>query len=456
MEIRPQRGAQEEFLASDADVVLYSGAAGAGKSWCLLLDPLRYVGLKGFYAVLFRRTYPEIKNPGGLWDESWKVYPYANAEARAIDYAWEWGTGSKVKMSHMEHDKDRYSHQGAQYAWIGFDELTHFSREAFLYMFSRNRTMCGMKPKIRATTNPDSESWVREMIDWWVKEDGLIDRERAKKVKWFTIENDKFVWSDEPREGYKSFQLIPATLSDNQKLLDADPGYVNNLKALPLVERERLLNGNWNISNKGGIFKKEWLEGVYSGGKPPYLMILQSWDTAFKASELNDPSACVTLGVHEGGVDVLHVLNERMEYPTLKARVVEHAKTWQADEVLIEDKASGQSLIQDLRTTTMLPIKAMMPTADKITRASSTSIFFENGKVFFPEFATWKSDIIAQLLAFPKGKHDDVVDAFSMAFARLAYVDFKEMAKQKMLEYEDDVDEIMEVGYSGRSSISGY
>jgi predicted phage terminase large subunit-like protein len=453
--IQPQKGKQEDFLASDADVVLYGGSAGSGKSWCMLLDPLRYVNVPGFYAVLFRRTYPEIKNPGGLWDESWKVYPHGGGESRAIDYAWEWPSGARVKMSHMEHAKDRYSWQGSQIAWIGFDEVTHFDRDAVLYMFSRNRSMCGVKPKIRMTCNPDSESWVRKMIDWWIDpETGLAIEERCAKVRWFTIENDKFVWSDKWVEGYKSFQFIAAKLSDNQKLIQADPGYINNLRALPLVERERLLGGNWNISNKGGIIKAEWLQKTYEGVKP-YLQIIQSWDTAFKAADINDPSCCTTWGVWEGGIDLLDVINERLEYPILKARIIQHAKDWKPDVVLIEDKASGQSLIQELRAQTKIPVKPIMPTVDKITRASVCSLMFENGKVHLPaDFKGWKSDYTSQLLAFPNGKHDDCVDSSSQALSYYMHLDVEEMQQRNIYELAEE--EFLDYTVSQGNMVTGY
>lgn len=435
--IRPQSAPQTRFLSSASDVVLYGGAAGGGKSWSLLMDPLRYVGTAGFSAVLFRRTYKEIKNPGGLWDESWKIYGAAGGNAKAGDYTWEW-PASKVVMSHMEHEKDRYSWQGAQIPWIGFDEVTHFSREMVMYMFSRNRSTCGVRPKIRMTCNPDSESWLREMIDWWIDPlTGLIIPERCEKVRWFTTEGEKFLWSDEPRENWKSFEFVPASLADNKLLMELDPGYLANLKTLPLVERERLLGGNWNISNKGGVYKQEWLQKEYSGARPPYLMVVQSWDTANKGAELNDPSCCTTWGVWEGGYDLLNVVNERMEYPALKAKVLEEAKTWRPDVILIEDKSSGMSLLQELRRSTGLPVKAILPIGDKITRAAATSTHFENGKVRFPSTAMWKQEYVSQLMAFPVGAHDDMVDSTSQFLGYIQYTDTQGLLREKQIQYDD-------------------
>jgi len=105
-----------------------------------LFDPLRYVGLPGFGAVLFRRTYRQITMEGGLWDESEKIYPlYAGRPRRGL-LDWTFPSGAKISFANLEHEQDRLNYQGAQIAYIGFDELTHFSESMFWYLLSRNRS----------------------------------------------------------------------------------------------------------------------------------------------------------------------------------------------------------------------------------------------------------------------------------------------------------------------------
>ena len=158
--IRPQAGPQEAFLASSADIVIYGGAAGGGKSWGLLLEPLRHVtNNAGFAAVFFRRNTTQIRNPGGLWDESRTLYPLCGGRPAKAVLEWRWPFGGLVKMAHLEHENTVYDWQGAQIPLICFDELTHFSKGQFFYMLSRNRSTCGVRPYIRATTNPDADSW---------------------------------------------------------------------------------------------------------------------------------------------------------------------------------------------------------------------------------------------------------------------------------------------------------
>ena len=98
-----------------------------------------------------------------------------------------------MKKTHLEHEKNKYDHQGAQYPFIGFDEVTHFSKTQFIYLMSRNRSDCGVKPYIRGTCNPDPDSRVADMIEWWIGEDGYILKERDGIVRYFTVDQDNFI-----------------------------------------------------------------------------------------------------------------------------------------------------------------------------------------------------------------------------------------------------------------------
>ena len=122
MEIRPQPGAQEAFLASEADIAFYGGAAGGGKTWALLLEPLRHAGNPNFGAVVFRRNSVQVRNEGGLWDESAKLYPLVGATPQESTLQWRFPSGAKLKFAHLEHEKTKLDWQGSQIPLIGFDE----------------------------------------------------------------------------------------------------------------------------------------------------------------------------------------------------------------------------------------------------------------------------------------------------------------------------------------------
>ena len=152
--ISAQPGPQTAFLQTAADICIYGGAAGGGKTVGLILEPLRHVGrVPGFTAVFFRRTTPQITNPGGLWDESQNFYPRLGGTPHLRAQEWRWPRGGKIKFSHLQLGTTVHDWQGAQITLICFDELTHFTAHQFFYMVSRNRSTCGVRPYIRATCN---------------------------------------------------------------------------------------------------------------------------------------------------------------------------------------------------------------------------------------------------------------------------------------------------------------
>jgi Terminase large subunit, T4likevirus-type, N-terminal len=268
--IKPQEGYQLQALSSSADIVIGGGAAGAGKTFCLLLDPLRYNTNPEFAAVIFRRTTPQITNPGALWDQSNKLYPLTGAKSNKTSLAWTFQSGARIKFSHLEYEKNVYDWQGSEIPFIGFDELTHFSKFVFFYLLSRNRSTSGVKPCVRATCNPDPDSWVADLISWWIGEDGFPLAERSGVLRYFVKDGDSFIWGDSENEciekaGYfldplveksgqppqdfvKSITFIGGTVYENKELLNVDPGYLGNLAAQDEDSKLQLLEGNWKVA----------------------------------------------------------------------------------------------------------------------------------------------------------------------------------------------------------------
>jgi predicted phage terminase large subunit-like protein len=164
---------------------------------------------------------------------------------------------------------------------------------------------------------------------------------------------------------------------------------------------------------EGTVFRREWWQ-LYRD-LPPCQRIIQSWDTAFKTGSENDYSACTTWGVFPNAYYLIAFWRGRDAFPELKRRVNEFAEVWKPNQILVEDKASGQSLIQELQSDSRLPIIPIKVDSDKRARAEAVTPLIEAGKVFLPEGAPWLTDFVDELAAFPTGVHDDAVDSTTQA-----------------------------------------
>ena len=267
--IAPQPGPQTQFLASSADVVLYGGQRGGGKTFAELLEPLRHIGNSHFNGLIMRRVTPSITNQGGLWDTSLQIYPLVGGVPTESRLLWTFPSGAKIKFSHCESENDLIKYQGSQMEFIGFDELCEFTAKIFWTMFACNRSVTGIKPYIRCTCNPDPDSFVYPIVKWWLDEnEEYADLSKSGVIRYFVNINDEIYWADTAQElinqfgseAYpKSFTFIPSSVFDNQILMKANPEYLANLNALPYVERMRFLKGNWKLRYAAGnVFKPEW------------------------------------------------------------------------------------------------------------------------------------------------------------------------------------------------------
>lgn len=277
--IAPQEGFQTKALSTPADIAILGGGAGMGKSFVLLLESIRNYSVKGFTGIIFRRTSPQITNPGALFDQSRNLYNLLDGIPNKNDLKWSFPTGSSIKFSHLQYDDTVYDHQGAEYALIGFDELCHFSETQFWYLISRNRSTCGVKPYVRATCNPDADSWVAKLVEWYIdQETGFPIKERDGILRYFTRIGGEMVWGNTKKEvieqvknieSYaeerikaieqglneedliKSFTFIGGSVYENKILLKHNPDYLGTLLGLAETEKQQLLLGNWKASQDG-------------------------------------------------------------------------------------------------------------------------------------------------------------------------------------------------------------
>ena len=226
---KPNPGPQEDFLSSSEKEVLYGGAAGGGKSYAMLVDPLPQFVHKEARALLIRRTMPELRE---LIDKSFELYPkaYPGARFRQQDKTWTFPSGAKLEFGYCEKDSDVYRYQGQAYSWIGFDELTQWPTDfCWNYLASRLRTVNPeIQTYLRATANPGNIGGA------WVKK-RFIDP---------AIPGEAFIVRNSDGSSITR-KFIPAKLTDNPYLSATDYGTM--LSGLPAVLRKQLLEGNWDV-----------------------------------------------------------------------------------------------------------------------------------------------------------------------------------------------------------------
>lgn len=436
IQIRPQAGPQEKFLSTSADIAIYGGSAGGGKTFALLLEAIRNVNNPDFGGVIFRRNSTQIRNEGGLWDESMKLYPYIGADSRESTLDHTFPSGAAISFRHLEHEKTVFDWQGSQIPFIGFDELTHFSEKQFFYMLSRNRSTCGVKPYIRGTCNPDADSWVAEFIAWWIdQETGYPIPERAGVLRWMIRINDEIKWYDTkedalaeyPKIPPKSVTFIPSKITDNPALLKADPGYMANLYALGTVERERLLGGNWKIRASGGtVFKREWFE-IVDDYPRHYKKRIRYWDfAATKVKTGKDPDYTVGTDMLIDQDDVVYIIDQVRfrDTPGKVESTVKNTATQDTRKIPIgieeEPGSSGKFTSNNfVKLLKGFIVKVDKPTGSKQERAKPYAAYVENGNVKLVRGA-WNKPFLDEHDAFPNpDTHDDTVDSASGGFKYL-------------------------------------
>ena len=170
----------------------------------------------------------------------------------------------------------------------------------------------------------------------------------------------------------------------------------------------------------GGVWKTDWWQWYRPEAAPKFFRIVQSWDTAFKTKEANDFSVCSTWGECDKGYFLLDLLKQKLEMPDLRRVAVAHAAKWKPNAMLIEDKASGQSLIQDLRRDTRLPVIACKKDLDKMACANLVAPLIESGRCYLPEGHPEVPAFLHSAAQFPNGAHDDDIDSVSQALTYLS------------------------------------
>lgn len=393
---------------------------------------MRYAAIeptKGFSATIFRRTAPQITQAGGLWEESSGLYPLLGGIPNKTMLSWSFPPyGCKVRFAHLQYEQDKFHFQGAQICYLGMDEGTHFSEDTTFYLMSRNRSTCGVRPRMRMTVNPDATHWLARFLAPWIDEKYPYPA-KSGEVRYFLRDGGVVEWLDpgQKHPDAKSFTFIAANIYDNPALLSVNPDYLINLKSLPLVERQRLLYGDWHIVVSGNMFKREWFaHSIIDSPPAQFEKIVRYWDLAATGeSGKNDPDW--TVGVKMGRKDgVFYVLDVQRDRLT-PGKVEDLVKTTaaldgRAVQIAMEQEpgSSGVNTIANYRKMLAgFTFRGVKTTGDKTSRAGPVSSQAEGGNLKLLR-AWWNELFLNEHVAFPtKGVHDDQVDACSGAFNQL-------------------------------------
>lgn len=344
-----------------------------------------------YRGLLLRRTYDELDEVNSRAQE---LLQPVGAVWRASRYTWSFPWGGWLKMRYLQADRDASRYQGHSYNDLLVDEAGNFPDPAPLdKLVATLRDKHGVPCRQAMSANPGGPGH-----EW------LVNR-YIKPAK----PGVPFI---DPTTGAQRV-YIPSLLTDNPALLLRDPKYIERLRRSgPAWLVKAWLMGDWSAHPEGNIVKLEWFRR-YQGEVDGVVAVVQSWDTGIKPDQVNDPSVCTTWAITRTGAYLVHVYRERLAFPDLKRQAIALAEVWKPTHVLIEDKGSGQSLIQVLRDETLLPIVPIEPVNDKVSRMIGATGPIESGKIYLPHTAEWLQSFEGELSIFPLAPHDDQVDSTS-------------------------------------------
>lgn len=440
--IEAQPGPQTQFLQCEADIAIFGGSAGGSKSYSVLLDVLRGIEYPKCRDLILRRQLKDLTDEGGMIDDARDVFGATGAKYNGSKNHFKWPSGAAVSFGHMEDArKDHLRYKSKQFARIYFEELTEFEKHQFFYMPSRNRSVCGMKPYMRGTTNPHP-GWVADLLieaGYVDQNTGLAIEEMSGVIRYYVMDGDHMKWFDSPeqcKEAYPdrtptSFTFIRSRLEDNKILLDNDPDYLTKLQNMSRVERLRLLEANWVVAPAAGLyFRRDWFNTAHR--LPDFKRIVRAWDLAGSKSNAKkkdnklDYTAGALMGVtKDNSIYILDLKHFKDTPAKVREMVLATAQAdkeqWGRVKILLPQDPAQAGADQADQYTRMLAgfnVRTKRPTGSKITRAEGLSAHTENGHVFLYS-ALWNDALITECEQFPDGEHDDIVDAISDGFNEL-------------------------------------
>jgi predicted phage terminase large subunit-like protein len=405
--LAPQPGPQTLLLTCPIGDVLFGGARGGGKTLACILDWISHSNRHGRHAkgMWLRRSQPEIEEAQG---RMMTFFPAIGGVFAVQARTWTLPNGASLKLRYLESDQDASRYQGHEYTWLCLDDMGTWKTSAPIDMLRATlRSAAGVPPRMVATANPGGvgHAWIKaRYVDPAPPLTPFVGADGQQRV------------------------FIPSRLTDNRKLLDSDPTYIDRLKASgPPWLVKAWLDGDWNASQEGAVIKREWLGYTYDVLPTPEeqrkerAKLVVSVDCAASMGSSADYTAIV-VALHCGHhVYVRHVRRGKWEFPALAAQVQQVCEQFQPQIVLIENKSNGLALIPYVKKQpgwkwSIVPVE---PKGSKAERLYAQTHWMEGGRLLLPQAADWLAGFVGELLGFDdtsaakRGQHDDQVDALT-------------------------------------------
>lgn len=455
---QPADDMQAGFLATGADIAIFGGKAGTGKTGAALIAVGQHVDLPGYGGVIFRRVTPELFGAQSVWAQSRKFYPaLEGVPVRSPHAKWTFPSDASVEFLGLQYEGDEESHQGKRYTCVLFEEVTQFTAAQFWFLFGRiddlratsddpqgrwkrGDVLC--KGHLRATCNPDASSFVRELIDWWIGPDGYAIEERAGVLRWFVRRpnadgSDKetldwFASREEAKAAWPNMKAWSLTFFPGKPSPHMGADYEDRLNTLSYVKRERMAKGNWNIREEAGtILKREWFPVV---DQMPALAMrtVRGWDKgAVSGGDATEGAKVCSLGPGQGWV-IMDFVSSRGTSGERKAKTLKTAEDdgpsvlqciWQdpgsagvyeAEQAQADIRAKGRHCtIEPATKSKLVYAEAWATKADLGHRGEGPRVYVLRGP--------WNDAFFAELDSFDgkDGRVDNKIDAVSRAFLEL-------------------------------------
>jgi phage terminase large subunit-like protein len=449
---KPQKGPQTQFAQSRADIALYSGEVGSGKTFALVSELGRWSHVKSYVGAGFRREYKQLVGGGSLWDVATKTWPKIDSRVRMPEHRAVWPSSASVEFHHLHLESDKTDHDGKEYALLALDELAHFSESQFWYMLMRNRSTCGVTPYVRATCMASPDTWLHEFVKPWLIEDRYPDHAQSGKLRYMIRdERDVVMWFDSLKDAREydpdamplSVTVIHARTKDNAELLARDPAYLAKLSSLTKLEKATKGRGDWGARpESAGMFERGWFKVRESVPTEMIRFSVRGWDKAATKRTVgtgaysDDPdwTAGVRLDVLRNGEVVVSDIVAIQERPDRVDALYEHVALVDGPKVTqafwLDPAQAG--LVDEAHTRAVLarvrgcgPVKFEKASKKVATFAAPIASYAgpDTPGGMSVVRATWNGPFFAELEQFPAEKdvfgnkiHDDRVSAMARAW----------------------------------------